>query len=231
MKPLFIEIMKDEKPEDLLDLTDSSLVRAIEGTDSLAVKDFYSTLSMVSAILSSLGKISLSSVLKNEGLWCWLTYILRDVVTPRDKHGMRKLGEIWRWLPSNPDDYQKAQRHLIRMPVLLREKFGENADHLLCGRPSQRGEVMEQLTSQGDMFNLSFQKLARTLYFDEANSKLKRGSGTKGGGSPRRLAKVKKQFEVNYDIQGLDLDSFLELLPKEFDRFHSLSPPTPLKKS
>ncbi len=215
----FIAVMNGDKSEDALDLADPSLVQVIDGTHSFEVQDFSSSLTMANAILLSLGGINLSTVLKNNGLWCWLTFVLRDIVTPRDKNGARKLGEISRWLPSNPDDYQKAQRHLIRMPVLLREKFGKSADHLLCGKPSVRGELMEQLTSQGDMFNASFQNLARTLYYDEANSKLKKGSGTKGGGSPRRLAKIKKQFEVNYDIQGLDLGDFLNLLPSEFDRY------------
>ena len=53
----------------------------------------------------------------------------------------------------------------------------------LRGAPSLLPGVREQLTSQQDMFVPSFQAVARALYFDEEQQKLKRGSGSKGAGS------------------------------------------------
>ena len=72
------------------------------------------------------------------------------------------------------------------------------------------------------MFTPSFQKLARTLYFDDAKGRLKRGAGGKDGGSPRRLAKVRQQLDVTWDLDDLGFERVLRALPAEFDRFSSI---------
>jgi len=61
--------------------------------------------------------------------------------------------------------------------------------------------------------------VAKTLYFDPSTGKLKRGAGGKGGGRPRRLAKVRQQFDVTWEIEELGHDRILALLPSEFERF------------
>ena len=63
--------------------------------------------------------------------------------------------------PAAPNDWQKAQRHLVRMPVLLYAAFGDDADHLICGKPSIGPDIREQLTSQQDMFSANFQRACR----------------------------------------------------------------------
>ena len=105
------------------------------------------------------------------------------------------------------------------MPAQLLAEFGADADHLLCGRPSVLPEIREQLTSQQDMFDRSFQRLARSLYFDTKNRKLKVGAGGKGPGSPRRLAQVRRQFDITWDLASLDDTTLMEMLPSEFERF------------
>ncbi|MDN5861512.1 MAG: hypothetical protein L0H84_23160, partial [Pseudonocardia sp.] len=82
--------------------------------------------------LTALGPISLFEVLPSTGLWSWLTFVLRAQLFKRDAAGQLKVGELHRWYPSDPNDWQKGQRHLVRMPVLLLHSLGENADHLLC---------------------------------------------------------------------------------------------------
>jgi hypothetical protein len=80
-------------------------------------------------------------------------------------------------------------------------------------------EIREQLTSQQDMFHPEFQKAARNLYFDENKSALKRGAGGKGAGTPRRLAKLRSQLDVTWNLFDLDAEHIVSLLPKEFNRF------------
>jgi len=120
-------------------------------------------------------------------------------------------------------DYEasKDQRHLVRMPVLLLSSLGNKADHLLASPPSVLPEIREQLTSQQDMFAPAFQAVARALYFDEEQQKLKRGSGSKGAGSPRRLATVRKQLDVTWDLYEVPSERLVWMLPKDFDRFRS----------
>jgi len=105
------------------------------------------------------------------------------------------------------------------MPVLLLHSFGEDADHLLCGKPSEPGEVREQLTSQQDMFHPAFQATARMLYYDDDKKALRRGAAGKKGGSARRLARVRQQLDVTWDLYALTPEQLVAKLPHEFDRF------------
>jgi len=171
------------------------------------------------SVVAAAGQHRIADLIPRAGLWAWLTFVLRDELFPRDASGRRKFGEVHRWYPSNPNDWQKAQRHLVRMPVLLLSSLGKNSDHLLCGPPSILPDIREQLTSQQDMFHPAFQGAARALYYDEEHRRLKTGAGGKGAGSPRRLAKIRQQLDVTWDLYHLSAMALLRLLPKEFSRF------------
>ena len=205
-----------------LDPLDISTATVLNGTKQLVVRDCATAKDLAQTVLDSLDLDDpgdLSDLLSNGGLWCWLTFVFRHQVFDHDHSGHWKAGEIHRWYPSSPNDWRKAQRHLVRMPVQLLASFGSDADHLLCGKPSILPEIREQLTSQQDMFTSNFQRLARALYFDVDNERLKSGAGGKGPGSPRRLAQVMRQFDATWDLEELDIDALLEMLPREFDRF------------
>ncbi|WP_018858510.1 hypothetical protein [Rhizobium sp. 42MFCr.1] len=209
--------------EDAIDPVKAGIAKKIPGTTTLTVVDWTSSEEMAKAILAAAGSASINVLLNNTNVWAWLSFVCRDAVYPLQKSGKRKLGEIWRWYPSDPGDFQKGQRHLIRMPVILYHSFGEDARHLLVGEPSVPGELREQLTSQQDMFHPSFQKVARLLYFDTASGKLRRGAGGKKGGSSRRLAQLRKQLDVTWDLFALTPEQILEKLPKEFENFKALA--------
>lgn len=202
-----------------IDLKDSDLVSRIAGTDGIKIAEFDTTKKMAMAVLDGLGSADLYELLPRTGLWAWLTFVLRDQLFKHDKTGNWKVGEIHRWYPSDPNDWQKGQRHLVRMPVLLAHTLGDDADHLLCGAPSVLPEIREQLTSQQDMFNDAFQQVARALYFDDSKGRLKRGAGGKTGGTPRRLAKVRQQLDVTWDLEDLQVEKIIARLPAEFERF------------
>lgn len=216
---MYRQIMRGDAPEEILDLSDSYHVTQVDGTGRFSPTEYGTAKEMAEAILESIGDIHLPDLLPQEGLWAWLTFILRDHLFRRDSSGKRKLGEIHRWDPSDLNDWQKGQRHLVRMPVHLLSFFGHDADHLLCGHPSILPDIREQLTSQQDMFSKTFQHVARSLYFDNVSGKLKRGAGGKGPGSPRRLAKVRQQLDVTWELEDLDHAKILEMLPAEFERF------------
>jgi hypothetical protein len=205
--------------ESAIDPSSPSIAKLIAGTAEFEVKEWATSIEMAEAVLAAKGHTSIKSMLSQVGLWAWLSFVCRDVVYPKKKDGKRKLGEVWRWYPSDPGDYQKGQRHLIRMPVLLLSSFGGDAEHLLLGSPSVPGEVREQLTSQQDMFHPSFQKAANMLYLSADKTSLRRGAGGKLGGSSRRLSQVRKQLDVTWDLFALSPEQFLAKLPKEFDKF------------
>ena len=206
-----------------IDLSDVSIVRKVEGTTQLVVKECGTAKELAGTILSSLNS-TVHRLLKCKGLWCWLTFVFRHQLFARNSNGLWITRENHRWDPADPNDWLKGQRHLVRMPVHLLATFGESADHLLCGKPSILPEVREQLTSQQDMFDLTFQQLARTLYFDDHTRQLKMGAAGKGPGSARRLAQVRRQFDMTWDLSELDVETIMAMLPSEFDRFKPAAP-------
>ena len=216
---LFQRVFTSQLDDSAIDPIDAHLASRVEGSGSLAATEFQTAKEMAQTVLDSFGSNSLADLLPNAGLWAWLTFVLRDQLFGRARDGTWKVGEVHRWYPGNPNDWQKGQRHLVRMPVLLRKSLGECADHLLCGAPSVLPEIREQLTSQQDMFSRAFQQVARSLYFDDEKSALKRGAGGKGAGTPRRLARVRQQLDVTWELEELATDRIIEMLPAEFSRF------------
>jgi hypothetical protein len=216
---LFEKVFMKQVSEDAIDLDDSGVANPVQGTLAFSPVLYHTAKDLAAALLNALGRESVASLLHRPGVWAWLTFVLRDSLFPKNRSGTREFKEMHRWYPSDPNDWQKAQRHLVRMPVLLLFSLGKNADHLLAGPPSVLPEIREQLTSQQDMFASTFQAVARALYFDEEQQRLKRGSGSKGAGSPRRLAVVRKQLDVTWDLYEVPSERLFRMLPKDFDRF------------
>ncbi len=214
---VFRRMLEGQLDEGAISPTDPQFATLVSGTKAISVTPAETSKVLAERVLHALGS-GWTGLLPRTGLWAWLTFVFRDVVLPK-QDGVRQPGELHRWYPSDPGDWQKAQRHLVRMPVVLLGTLGDAADHLLCGSPAILPEIREQLTSQQDMFSPEFQKMARALYYDDAARKLKRGSGGKGAGTPRRLAKVRQQLDVTWNLFDLDATRMAQLLPKEFERF------------
>lgn len=207
-----------EISEDAFDPTDSEFAKPVAGSGGITDEPTETAKELAKKVIASLGA-EWTRLLPRAGIWAWLAFVLRDDLYPVDKAGVRKVGEVWRWYPSDPGDWQKAQRHLVRMPVVLLGTFGDAVDHLLCGKPSVLPEVREQLLGQQDMLFRNFQEAARKLYFDDDKGTVKKGVGGKGAGSPRRLRDLRRQLDVTWNIFDLEPDEIVELLPNEFDRF------------
>lgn len=211
--------MGGEVSPEMFDSSRVEIMTPLPSSGPFTVDKFDTAKAMAKAICESFGGQNPQEYAANIGLWGWFTVVLADQVFPA-KNGVRKLKEYYRWFPAPPSDWQKAQRHLIRMPTLLYSAFGRDADHLLCGPPHVGPDIREQLTSQQDMFSLNFQKVCRKLYYNEATASVKRGSGSKEApGVPRRLAAVRQQLDVTWDMTDLTPERIMDLLPPEFDAF------------
>lgn len=220
----FEKVFTGQIDDTVLDPSDPALTSLMQGTGGFTSKDFATAKDMAQAVLAAIGTANLFELLPDAGFWAWLTFAMRDQLFKKAGDGTMKVGEVHRWYPSNPNDWQKGQRHLVRMPVLLLKTLGDNADHLLCGAPAVLPEIREQLTSQQDMFNPAFQQVARSLYFNDVTGGLKRGAGGKSGGTPRRLAKVRQQLDVTWDLEERDPSEIIATLPAEFSRFKPDAP-------
>jgi hypothetical protein len=218
---LYDRVMTRRSPEEALDVSNPLYATRVPGTVGFETTEFATAKEMAEAICASFGKNPPQEAAGNIGLWAWLTFVNIDTVFPVKK-GIRQFRAYHRWYPSAPNDWQKAQRHLVRMPVLLFAAFGDDADHLICGKPSLGPEIREQLTSQQDMFTPNFQRACRILYYDEETGTVKKGAASKKGpGTTRRLAAVRLQLDVTWDMTDLPPERIIELLPAEFTQFAS----------
>ena len=202
-----------------IDPTASGVAVPIPKTKAFRIRTFKTAKEMASEILNAFGSADPHKLLQCNELWGWLTFVLRNQILWDSVQHEWKVGESHRWYPSHPNNWRKGQRHLLRMPTFLLLHLGDDADHLLCNKPRTLPDIREQLTSQNDMAAEKFQSVARTLYFDDKTGKLKPGAGGKGPGSPRRLARIRRQLDVTWEIEDLDKSTILEKLPQEFDRF------------
>lgn len=216
----FRKVFKGQLAESEVGPLDSEFVSVVEGTRDIATEGYETTKHMAQAILRSLDEAKLYDNVSNTGMWAWLTFILRDVLFKRDSSGNLIVGQERRWFPAEPKDYRNSTRHMVKMPVILLESFGDNADHMLCGPPNEVPKIRYELVRSQGMMNSVFQNVARTLYFDESTGKLKPGTGgIKRGGTAYRLAQVYKQLDVTWEIEDLEPDEFMSILPPEFNRF------------
>lgn len=215
----FKAFFKGDISADQIDPTDLSVATPVQGSREFEAKSFDTTKEMARAVLDAMDSLKVDEFLSASEFWAWLTFVLRDTLFKKGPDGTLKPGAYEVWMPTDPNDYQKAQRHKVRMPVQLFAQFGDDADHALCGRPDTPGEVREQTTSQQGMFTHEFQKLCKRLYFDPEKGTNKTGAAGKGGGSARRLPQIVNQFQVTWDVHSFAVDDWVHLLPAEFDKF------------
>lgn len=158
---------------------------------------------------------------RDRALWSWLAAAWMDVIAPAIG-GKRDVGEQARWVLSA--DYRRYYRHLLAGPFRIYRAHRDNPTRamvVLANPVGKPGEVVEQLASrQHIVSNPAMLRALTELYFDAQTGKLRRGSGGKGAGSPRRLAyDILPQFDLTWDFFVMDPEEILALLPSEFDRF------------
>ena len=154
----------------------------------------------------------------DQGIWTWLSaFYFEQLCPPGSQPGDRA-----RWVPA-VGNYRQYYRHLLAGPFLIYRAHHDNpcrAMALLANPPHQHGDIVEQLASRQELVtNPSVMEAATKLYIDPETGRLKRGTGSKGPGSPRRLVTILNQLDLTWDLYKLETQKLLDLLPAEFDRF------------
>ena len=95
---------------------------------------------------------------------------------------------------------------------------------LLASPPHSPGDVVEQLASRQEyVTNNTVMQVATILYVSpEGRIKAGAAGGGRGGGRPgnvRRFVDFLNQLDLTWDLYGLEVDTLLDMLPSEFDRF------------
>lgn len=155
----------------------------------------------------------------NAGLWSWLSLYYFDELCPPDTEGRRhpRVENAYVLTAESVHDFRRYYRHLLMNAHSLVRLHGPHAKVLMDKAPRIHTEMQEQLASRQEVAtNQAIIELAYRLYFDPAHGRNKSGAGSKGAGSPRRLSDVLQQFDVTYDLYGMQAADMLELLPHEF---------------
>ena len=163
---------------------------------------------------------------RHRGLWSWLTLFFFDNVCPADGNGNRDAQDEARLVPLL-DNHQRFYRHLLLGPYLIVRAHRDNPERaiaMLCNPLWKPGEIAEQLASRKELVtNRGVVELATNLYYDNNKKSFKRGAGSSVKGAARRLAALLNQLDLTFYLYGMSANELLYLLPKEFDRFRSIS--------
>ena len=172
-------------------------------------------------LYEKLEKVDLEDIHKDIGLWTWLALFFNESLV-KSSSGKKTTGAKARWI-LDPCNHMRYYRHLLAGPYFVYKAYCNDVNAamiLLYQRIHTPGEIVEQIVSRQELVqNRAFLKTATELYYDPEKNTLKRGSSSKAGGGPRRLADVFSQFELTRDMFSLDCQEILTLLPIEFNKF------------
>ncbi len=168
-----------------------------------------------------LDRVDIEDIHQDIGLWTWLALFFNESLVKSSPTG-KTTGAKARWI-LDPYNHMRYYRHLLAGPYIIYKAYSNDVDAamiLLFQKVHTPGEIVEQIVSRQELVqNKAFLKTATRLYYDPVKSTLKRGSSSKSGGSPRRLADVFSQFELTRDMFALACQEILTLLPIEFNKF------------
>ena len=202
-EPLMLvsSILEDE------DQTDTTSLNA-----ELSLEKFATRYDMGVHLVDLLSNSELSDLSGRDGLWDWIAMAWFDQLAGS------KVDDEVNYILS--EKHTRRYRHAVYFTWWLVNKYGADARFLLSNPPHKRGEVAEQILSVQYLPNCpSFIKTASALYWDADRQSLKRGSGGKGPGSPRRFMAWIAQIEVNYDLFEMSHHALAGMLPAEFEKF------------
>ena len=217
----FLDGVRDggaEDPGHLLD--DPGLTEVIADHELLPVelKDRRQTAELMSELVDGLD-LPMDQVRTDVGLWTWLAMCWFDQLAPRMRNKRILKGRATLVLAA--DDFRTYYRHYLAGPWSIYTAHRDDPDRaqaLLLTKPWQPGEVVEQIASRQDIISSpSLIQVVTTLYVDSETGKHKGGAAGKEGGSARRLASVLLQLDLTWDINAMEPEEIMALLPAEFD--------------
>lgn len=170
-------------------------------------------------LVDLLDDLKLAELQVDVGLWDWLSLCLIDQICPPDEAGRRKPNQLDRYL-LQLDNHQTRYRHLVRTAWSLVRVHGDASRFMLAGPLHVHGEAAEQLGARQDVITCRPLIVAiASLAWDVDRAILKRGFRGSGPGSARRVPVGAKQFRLTYDLDSMQSEQILDLLPREFERF------------
>lgn len=203
-------------------LSDGATSQALDADVQVENKTFSDSFAFGTYLAESLGNLARTEITFNHALWSWLALYYFDQVCPV-VNGKRNVLEDAVYILPAIYNHRKYYRHLVRTPWLAVARNGLFAKVLLINRGGgKRSDIFEQLAARQTIFgNPTIIEGAYKLYFDDQAGLPKRGAGSKGAGTPRRLVSFVQQIDLTYDLMACSADQFVALLPHEFAKFQA----------
>ncbi|WP_339464054.1 hypothetical protein [Pseudomonas sp. EA_65y_Pfl2_P74] len=208
-------------PAQLLESSSFSIeVGAPIRADIFSASAFESKLKLAEAIDNAVRAASLdpANLEHDQGFWSWLTLRFSEkFITNKGKIGEDAL---WIYMPGNWRKLYRQKMAPIWLAYLAHRDNLNRLKGVLDIPVNKTGEVYEQAMSRKSVVNSpGIIELFTKLYYDDSVANLKRGSGGKDGGSPRRLSTVLDQLSLTYDIEALGWSGIANMLPNDFKKF------------
>lgn len=203
-------------------LNDTRYTSPAPGGATVEARSFASKVEFGRYISGALnGRVPDRTLRTSIGLWVWLTLFYLDQVCPADGSRRRKVLSLEKYIPSVGHISTNPDKHLLFFPWKMITLHGDDAAWLLSGALREDTKVVRELAnSYRRNVSTEFVRLARTLYFDEGQGKVKTGATTNRAGSLRRLDRVVSQLDLTYDVFGIAAAGLTALLPRrEFGRW------------
>ncbi len=209
---------------DLQLLTDSDLTTNFEKEIDIEIKSFYTKKEISTYLSEKIDLINNKHLYYNTYLWSWLSVAYFDLVCPKIGNKARKVNETAKYILRDPKNWRRYYRHLLACPARLYCELGDLSDAFLSSPIHIWGDFHEQLTAyQSIATNRPLIETASKLYWDINTQKLKKGSGSKGAGTPRRFSDLVGQLELTFDLNAMEVNDLYCLLPQsEFNRWSAL---------
>jgi|GEM_PF-4291641 hypothetical protein len=175
-------------------------------------------------VCRALGRENVEKILNVPNAWAWLSLFFYETTFPRDREERWFTGERSRHIIQTIQGRKQDQshRHLVKSAVTNVLRFGKYAVVLMgtkIGQSKIEEQVMSRRVDQPLAYHKEFVKTLYQLYWDEEKQNLKSGARGEGPGSIMHMMDLLTQFDLTFDISSLQVEDFMRLLPKDFDRF------------
>jgi hypothetical protein len=221
---LFLDRLREDPytvpPIDIL--TDPQFSEVLTHTVEIDARSFGDSFELAKYLHNALAPLDPRTYSRDVGMWSWLALLFIDHISPQDDSGKRASRQRAVYVLSRNFSFRSYYRHAVRSAWQSYHVHGDVSRVLLITATvgALRSDVAEQIGAYADLFgNRAIVKLADRLWLDHTNGLLRRGSGGKGLGSPRRFVAVLKQLQLTFDLADCATDTLLGLLPPEFDRW------------
>lgn len=206
-------------------LTDVNLATVVQPEVEIDFKMFDTRFDLGEYLYLKLDNSGIPNLLKDVGIWTWLSGLFFDLICPADDNGVRRPRAMEKYVPA-VYNHQKYYRHLLAGPYWIYKQHSDKPEitfGLLSGEPHIFGDIPEQLAARQQwVSNAAIVSAATTLYIDENTKIPKLGAGGQKPGSARRLAMILWQFDLTHDLYSFTEVEILGLLPFEFEKFKAI---------